>query len=482
MDQQPERSTIVSMANLNTQSVESDQTLFVERLPSHLRPEPVVGPVHGEAHRQRRQALARAVAARSNGRPAIVLAFSGKEILRNRDNPYAFRFNSDFFYLTGFSEPDAWLVMRVDAHGEMTDRLYCLPRDPEREIWDGVRTGPEQAAERYLFDESLSLAEIDNDLPALLIDQPTLVAPWAESQAIESRLSGWLQQCRSKARAGKKAPSELLSLGDLVARQRLFKDQAEMMTMRQAAAISAKAHCLAMQTTRPGLAEYNIEAVLLQAFRGQGAESVAYGSIVAGGPHSCILHHRAGHRVMREGEMLLIDAGCELHGYASDITRSFPVSGRFSPEQKAVYEVVLAAQEAAKAATVAGAAFTAPHEAAVRVLCEGLIHLRLIASTTVEQAIETEAYKTYYMHRTGHWLGMDVHDVGDYCEPLAPGMVLTLEPGLYLRPSPSLPEAFWNIGIRIEDDALVTEQGCELITRGVPVDPQAIEDLMAGRA
>ncbi|MGA0977932.1 MAG: aminopeptidase P N-terminal domain-containing protein [Burkholderiaceae bacterium] len=470
------------MASLTTPSVEFDSTAFFEQLPERHRPEPVAGPVHGEAHRQRRQALARAVAARSNGRPVVILAFSGKEILRNRDNPYAFRFNSDFFYLTGFPEPDAWLVIRVDAHGAMTDRLYCLPRDPEREIWDGVRVGPEKAAARYFFDESFSVSEIDKDLPELLIDQPMLVAPWAESETVESRLSGWLRQCRAKARAGKKAPSELLSLGDLVAQQRLRKDEAEIQTMRQAAAMSAKAHCLAMQATQPGLAEHAIEAVLLNAFRGQGAESVAYGSIVASGPHSCILHHRAGHRILREGEMLLIDAGCELHGYASDITRSFPVSGRFSPEQRAVYDIVLAAQEASKAATKPGAAFTAPHEAAVAVLCKGLIELGLLPSKTVEEAIETESYKTYYMHRTGHWLGMDVHDVGDYSEPLAPGMVLTLEPGLYLRPSPELPEAFWNIGIRIEDDALVTEQGCELITRGVPVDPQAIEDLMAGRA
>ncbi len=470
------------MASLNSSSVSPDPSAFFEQLPHHHRPEPVVGPVHHDAHRHRRLALAKAVAARSKGRPAVVLAFSGKEISRNRDNPYAFRFNSDFFYLTGFPEPDAWLVIHINHQGEMTDQLYCLPRDPEREIWDGVRVGPEQAADRYFFDRSASVAEMGEDLPKLLIDKSTLVAPWAESEVVESQVGGWLRQCRAKARAGKKAPAELLSLGDMVAQLRLRKDSAEIQTMRQAAAISAKAHCLAMQATQPGLAEYSIEAVLLNAFRSQGAESVAYGSIVASGPHSCILHHRAGHRIMREGEILLIDAGCELHGYASDITRSFPVSGRFSPEQKAVYEIVLAAQETARLATRPGAAFTAPHDAAVGMLCQGLIDLRLIPASSVEEAIETGAYKTFYMHRTGHWLGMDVHDVGDYSEPLAAGMVLTLEPGLYLRPSLDLPEAFWNIGIRIEDDALVTEEGCELLTRDVPVDPQAIEALMAERA
>ena len=475
------------MVSLNSPAVSSNETAaenaaFFERLARHHKPEPVMGPVHDQAHRHRRQALAKAISKQSKGKPALVLAFSGQEILRNRDNPYAYRSNSDFFYLTGFPEPDAWLVMRIDEHGEMTDRLYCLPRDPDREIWDGVRVGPEQAADRYYFDESCTLTELDQDMAGLLLDRPTLVAPWAESQSLEAQLHNWLRQCRSKARAGKRAPSELLSLGDLVAQQRLIKDSSEIQTMRKAAAISAQAHCLAMQATAPGLAEYAIEAVLLNEFRSQGAESVAYGSIVASGPHSCILHHRAGRRVMRDGEMLLIDAGCELNGYASDITRSFPVSGRFSPEQKAVYEVVLAAQEASKEATRPGMAFTAPHEAAVRVLCQGLIDLKLLGAGSVDEAIETEAYKAYYMHRTGHWLGMDVHDVGDYNEPLAPGMVLTLEPGLYLRPAANLPEAFWNIGVRIEDDALVTKDGCELITRGVPVDPQAIEDLMAKKA
>jgi Xaa-Pro aminopeptidase len=444
------------------------------------RPSPVPGPVHGPRHRQRRAQLAEWLHRKTGGQPALAIAYSGREISRNRDNTFAFRFSSDFFYLSGFPEPDAWLVIAVDAQGKMTDRLYCRARDPDKEIWDGVRVGPQDAADRYQFDEALPLESLDTDLPGLVLNKLALLAPWAEASLVDQKLQEWLNQARSKARGGQTAPSQLFSLGDATAELRLIKDAQEIETMTQAAAISAAAHRQAMRATAPGKAEFEIEAVLLGAFRAAGAQSVAYGSIVAGGPHSCILHHRAGSRRMRAGEMLLIDAGCELDGYASDITRSFPVSGRFSPEQRAVYDVVLAAQEAAREATRPGAAFTDPHQAAVRVITQGLIDLKLIASENLDHAIETEAYKPFYMHRTGHWLGMDVHDVGDYRRSLAPGMVLTLEPGIYIRPSEAIPEAFWNVGIRIEDDALVTEAGCRLLTRGVPVDPDEIESLMRG--
>ena len=450
------------------------------RLPDTLLPTPVPGPVHGTAHRDRRAQLARWLHQKAGGQPALVLGYSGQEIARNRDNTFAFRFSSDFFYLTGFPEPDAWFVMEVDEQGTMRDRLYCRSRDAEREIWDGVRVGPEQAAERYYFDAAHPLEALETDLPGLMLNRQMLLAPWADSEVVDQRVRGWLQQVRSKARGGQTAPSQLASLGDATAEQRLIKDTFEIATMSQAAAISAAAHCQAMRATGPGKAEFEIEAVLLAAFRSAGAQSVAYGSIVASGPHSCILHHRAGSRQMRGGEMLLIDAGCELDGYASDITRSFPVSGRFSGEQRAAYDLVLAAQTAAAQATRPGAAFTDPHQAAVRVLAQGLLDLGLIAPQTLDAALETEAYKPFYMHRTGHWLGMDVHDVGDYKKPLAPGMVLTLEPGLYIRPQEGVPQGFWNIGIRIEDDALVTESGCRLLTRGVPVEADGIEQLMRG--
>nr|UOZ97326.1 Xaa-Pro aminopeptidase [Cupriavidus sp.] len=445
-----------------------------------LLPTPVPAPVHDTAHRQRRQLLSQWLYQKSGGQPALAIGYSGQEVARNRDSTFAFRFSSDFFYLSGFPEPDAWFVIEVDAQGKMHDRLYCRARDPEKEIWDGVRVGPENAAGRYYFDQALPLEALDTDLPGLVLNKTALLAPWAESQVVDQKLSQWLNQARGKARGGQTAPHQLYSLGDATAEQRLIKDAQEIATMSQAAAISAGAHCQAMRATAPGKAEYEIEAVLIGAFRAAGAQAVAYGSIVAGGPHSCILHHRAGSRRMRAGEMLLIDAGCELNGYASDITRSFPVSGRFSPEQRAVYDVVLAAQEAAQAAARPGAAFTDPHQAAVRVITQGLIDLKLITAQNLETAVETEAYKPFYMHRTGHWLGMDVHDVGDYRRRLEPGMVLTLEPGIYIRPQEAVPEGFWNTGIRIEDDALITEEGCRLLTRGVPVAPEAIESLMRG--
>jgi Xaa-Pro aminopeptidase len=291
-----------------------------------------------------------------------------------------------------------------------------------------------------------------------------------------------MDQARAQARGGVVAPHQFLDAGDLVAGLRLIKDEAELDTMTRAASISAAAHVRAMQTTRPGMAEYEIEAGLLADFRRKGAQSVAYGSIVASGPHSCILHHRAGDRRMRAGEMLLIDAGCELDGYASDITRTFPVSGRFTAAQRDCYALVLAAQAAAVEATRPGAAFTDPHEAAVKVLAQGMIDLHLLPAQSTDAAIESGAYRRFYMHRTGHWLGLDVHDVGDYRQPLAPGMVLTIEPGLYIQPAEDIAEDFWNVGIRIEDDAVVSATGCELITRGVPVAIDAIEDLMTQHA
>jgi Xaa-Pro aminopeptidase len=263
-----------------------------------------------------------------------------------------------------------------------------------------------------------------------------------------------------------------------IAKQRLIKDSFEIDTMQRAADISAAAHVRAMKFAHPGQHEYALEAELLHGFRAGGAQSVAYGSIVASGPHSCILHHRAGDRVIRDGELILIDAGCELDGYAADITRTFPANGKFTPQQRAIYDVVQAAQHEAIDATKVGGAFTAPHDAAVRALVRGMLDLELIPKQSVDSAIESGDYKRFYMHRTGHWLGLDVHDVGDYNTPLTEGMVLTIEPGFYIRPAADIDPGFWNIGIRIEDDALVTKHGPRLLTRGVPVDADAIEALM----
>jgi len=443
-----------------------------------LLPLPVPGPVHGDRHRHRRDAFARAVAQKAGGESSLVLLFSGEEISRNRDNTYPFRFSSDFFYLTGFPEPEAWLVMQVAADGSHSDTLFCRPRDAEREIWDGVRVGPEAAPERYALDAAHPVSEIDGQIPKWMQDSRAVVAPWGASATLDHQLRSWLERSRASARGGIRAPDRLIDLGELLSYQRLVKDDEELATMARAAEISARAHGMAMQGTRAGMAEYEIEAILLAEFRRSGSQSVAYGSIVASGPHSCILHHRAGARVMRDGELLLIDAGCELDGYASDITRTYPVNGRFTGAQRAAYEVVLKAQQAAQAATQVGAPFTAPHEAAVRVIAEGLLDLGLLPKEPLEEVIAQGHYKRFYMHRTGHYLGMDVHDVGDYTVPLAERMVLTLEPGLYVQPSADLPEAFWNVGIRIEDDAVVQAQGSRLLTRGVPVDADAIEALM----
>jgi len=450
---------------------------FISSLAAELRPTDPPPPVHGAAHAARRKALAQWIADQGGG---LVVLSSGAEIIRNHDNPFAFRSHSDFLYMTGFPEPDAWWIMRVDRDGKTHNLLACRPRDAEREIWDGIRVGPERAAERYGVDRAVNVAALDAMVVELAADLPAFYAHMGVNEEIDNRLRQWLTTLRAKGRAGVSAPDRIVDISQAIARQRLVKDTHELATMQRAADISAAAHVRAMQRSAPGLHEYELEAELLHGFRAAGAQSVAYGSIVASGPHSCILHHRAGDRVMRDHELVLIDAGCELDGYASDITRTFPVSGKFTAQQRAVYDVVVAAQSAAIAATRPGNALTDPHEAAVKVLAQGMLDLKLLPQTSLEDALQSESYKRFYMHRTGHWLGMDVHDAGDYKTPLAPGMVLTIEPGFYIRPAPDIDPGFWNIGIRIEDDAVVTKDGCRLLTRGVPVDADEIEALMHG--
>ena len=424
---------------------------------------------------------------RSQGGGVAVLS-TAPERPRNRDNQYAYRHDSDFYYLTGFVEPGAWLIL---VAGEQ-DRaiLCCLGKHPEREIWDGVRWGPEAAGEHFGFDEARDSERLDDLMPELLVGAERIFAVLTGTQGADlpQRLQRWTQSAAGVSRGARALPAHWTDLSDVIAEMRLIKDATELDTMRRAAAISARGHVRAMQAAYPGCHEYELEAELLYTFRKSGAQSVAYDSIVAAGANACVLHHRAGHAVAHDGELVLIDAGCELDGYASDITRTFPVNGRFSGPQRALYDVVLEAQCAAALHATRAFDFNAGHEAAVRVLAQGMIDLGLVAGS-VDAAIESGAYQRFYMHRTGHWLGMDVHDVGTYREPaaspgqrpwrkLAPGMVLTIEPGMYVRPSDDVPEAFWNIGIRIEDDAIVTEGGPEIITRGVPVEPQAIEALM----
>ena len=409
---------------------------------------------------------------------------------RNRDNQYTFRHDSDFFYLSGFKESGAWLVLIAgDANKSI---LFCEGKNPEAEIWNGKRWGPEAAAEHFEFDLSYDVTELDQRVPELMRGHTQLLTPLSNfsNQSLLTKVHDWVALAQRKTRGAHATPVKWLDLCEPLSEMRLIKDPSELAIMREAAAISARAHTRAMQVTRPGLHEYELEAELLHTFRKQGAQGVAYDSIVAAGPNACVLHHPAGDSLMHDGELVLIDAGCELEGYASDITRTFPVNGRFSGAQRALYEIVLHAQQAAIAHTSPKHHWNAGHEAAVRELTQGLLDEGLLKGT-LEQALDTSAYSRFYMHRTGHWLGMDVHDVGAYRMPplgaqdrpwrmLEQNMVLTIEPGLYVRPAEDVPEAFWNIGIRIEDDAVITAEGCELISRGVPVEITEIEALMKG--
>ncbi|MVW77437.1 aminopeptidase P N-terminal domain-containing protein [Bordetella sp. 02P26C-1] len=416
----------------------------------------------------------------------IAIVPTAREATRNRDVEYPYRHDSNFYYLSGFTEPQAWLVLVAGQ----TDRtiLFCRPRNLEQEIWEGYRCGPDDAVARYGVDEAYSIDELDKRMPELLLDQAALYTPFAADQATEAKLREWLKQAEQLGRGRRQPPAQLQDLRPILADMRLIKDASELAAMRQAARISAAAHRRAMRATRPGMREYQLEAELLYEFRRQGAQAPAYPSIVAAGENACVLHYLAGDTVLRDGDLVLIDAGCEYDSYAADITRTFPANGKFSGPQRALYDLTLAAQQAAVEVTAPGRPYDDAHQAAVRVLAQGMLDEGLLTGS-LDGVIDSGAYTRFYMHRTGHWLGMDVHDVGDYREgdaigmdrpwrTLQPGMVLTLEPGIYVRAADDVPTAFHNIGIRIEDDALVTPDGCELLTRGVPVSATEIEALM----
>ncbi len=443
------------------------------------------------------------------GAGGVAIIPTAPERQRYRDSEDLFRFDSYFYYLTGFTEPRAWLVITAEGHST----LFCQPKDLQREIWDGYRLGPQAAPAALGVDEAWSVHELDDKLPKLLENRHQVWYPFAIHAGLETRIDGWLQKVRARARFGVICPDAQRDLCVPLDEMRLFKDAHEIGVMKRAAQISAQAHVRAMQRSaamiRAGqeVREYHLDAELLHEFRQHGSQYPAYGSIVAAGANACVLHYRADVAPVRPGELVLIDAGCELDGYASDLTRTFPADGRFSGPQRALYELVLAAQQAAIGATRPGMRFQDAHDASVRVLAQGMLDLGLLRKDEVghlDDVIELRHYYRHYMHRTGHWLGLDVHDVGSYIEPgeaalverrdplsgetikdrpsriLRAGMALTIEPGLYVSPAENVPREFWNIGIRIEDDAIVTESGCELITRGVPVDPGAIEALMRG--
>ncbi len=426
--------------------------------------------------RARRQAVLAGI-----GDGVAVLATSA-EVVRNRDSHYPYRFDSHFHYLSGFAEPEAVLVL----HGQSgRSILFCREKDPEREIWDGRRYGPDAAREAFGFDEAWPIAELDRRMPDLLADQSALHVILGDDPVWDRRVLGWLEAVRAQVRNGVSAPSALHDLRKRLDAMRLVKDASELDVMQKAADISALAHQRAMRATRPGMHEYEIEAELLYEFCRHGARSVAYNSIVAGGANACILHYVDNNARLNDGDLLLIDAGCELAGYASDITRTFPVNGRFDAAQRDVYACVLAAQAAALACVKPGASWPDPHDAAVRVLAQGMLDWGLVQGS-LDGVIESGAYKRFYMHRTGHWLGMDVHDVGDYrsggqWQNLVPGMVLTVEPGCYIQAADDVPPAFRNIGIRIEDDVVVTADGHHVLTAGTPKQIVDIEQLMTGQ-
>jgi Xaa-Pro aminopeptidase len=405
--------------------------------------------------RERRQRLTRQM-----GRGVAVIS-TAPERLRNRDAHYPFRFDSYFHYLTGFPEPEAVVV--ILAGDQAKSLIFCRDKDLEREIWDGFRYGPEAARQVFGFDEGHPFSKLDEMMPGLLADQPAIFCDVGENSEWDARLIQWLNAVRAQVRTGVSAPGEIRDVRKLLDEMRLIKDAAELDVMRRAAEISAAAHRRAMQATRPGRREYQIEAELLHEFRAHGAQAPAYTPIVAGGANACVLHYVANDAPLKDGDLLLIDAGCELDGYASDITRTFPVNGRFSGAQRAVYDIVLAAQAAAMEKVRPGNAWNEPHDAAVKILAEGMRELQLLRGS-VDEILEKETYKRFYMHRTGHWLGLDVHDAGEYkrsgrWRTLQPGMTLTVEPGLYIRAADDVPQALRDIGIRIEDDVLVTDAG-----------------------
>ncbi|MDR2625423.1 MAG: aminopeptidase P N-terminal domain-containing protein [Zoogloeaceae bacterium] len=401
------------------------------------------------------------------------------EKLRNRDTPYPYRFDSDFWYLTAFPEPDAVLVL---VNGRAL--LFCREKDAEREVWEGFRYGPEAARAVFGFDAAFPLSALEAQLPRLLADKPALWHALGQDSENDARIARALNAVRDMSRAGVRPPALLHDLRQTLDAMRLIKDTTELALMQQAAEIAAAGHLRAMRACRPGRFEYELEAELSYEFRRRGAAGHAYTPIVAGGGNACVLHYVENDKRLPDGGLVLIDAGSEVCGYAADISRTFPVNGRFSAAQKDCYEIVLAAQAAAVAAIRPGASFDAPHVAAVRVLTQGMVDLRLL-SGTVDGLVESGAYRRFYMHRTGHWLGLDVHDVGNYRQgetwiPLAPGMTLTVEPGLYIRPAPDVPKPLHDIGIRIEDDVIVTKRGCQVYTHA-PRTVAEIEAVMQGR-
>ena len=412
----------------------------------------------------------------------IAIIPGAREVTRSRDTEYPFRQNSDLFYLTGFEEPDAVLVL-VPGRRQGQVVLFCRERDPDMELWNGYRLGPEGAVAYLGVDDAFPIDDLDEILPGLIEGTQRIYYSMGHDDAFDQRVMGWVNQIRKLVRTGAAPPADFTDLAFLLHEQRLIKSAAEVRVMRKAGEISAAAHVRAMQECQPGRYEYHLEAAIQHTFAEHGARFSAYNSIVGSGANACVLHYTENASKMRAGDLVLIDAGCEYQGYAADITRTFPVSGQFSTEQRAIYDVVLEAQRAAIAKVRPGNTWNQPHDATVRVITKGLIKLGLLCGKERE-LIKAEAFREFYMHRAGHWLGLDVHDVGEYrvdgrWRQLEPGMVLTIEPGIYIAAdNTKVPKRWRGIGVRIEDDVVVTEQGCEVLTGDVPKRADEIEALM----
>ncbi len=425
-------------------------------------------------HQHHRARRARLIAdMRKNTGGGIAAVPTAPEAIRNADTHYPYRPDSYFYYLSAFPEPEAALVLTAGATEEDSRQiLFCRDKNAEREIWDGFRYGPDAARDIFGFDEAYPITELTTKLADWTCDRPAIYTPLGLYPRWDDKITATLNEVRNRVRTGVAAPESVVDVRAPLAAMRLCKDAQELLLLRRAAEISSGAHRRAMQHARPGCYEYEVEAELAHEFLRYGALSVAYPSIVASGPNACVLHYRDNNRQTQDGDLLLIDAGCEYQGYASDITRTFPVNGRFHGAQKAVYELVLAAQLACIDAVKPGRAFHDYHQVAERVLAQGFIDLGLCEGS-LDGVLESGSYKQFYMHRAGHWLGLDVHDVGLYrvngeSHTLEPGMVLTVEPGCYIRPAEKVPEEYWNIGVRIEDDVLVTPDANENLTAATP--------------
>ncbi|MBL4581444.1 MAG: Xaa-Pro aminopeptidase [Gammaproteobacteria bacterium] len=414
---------------------------------------------------------------------SIALLASAPPHIRNGDAEYLYRQNSDFYYLTGFKEEHAFLAL-IPGRKRGEAVLFCQEKDKQKELWTGILMGPDAAREELGIDDAFPISDIDDILPGLIEGRDRVYYSMGKDDQFDNQVMDWVKVIRNKVKMGAHPPGEFLVLDHLLHELRLFKSAGEIKLMEKAAKISAEGHKRAMACCKPGIKEYEMEAELLYAFARNGSRAPAYNSIVATGENACILHYSANDSEVKEGDLILIDAGCEYEYYASDITRTFPATGKFSPEQKAIYEIVLAAQNAAIDAVAPGVSWDEPHNASVKVITKGLVGLGLLKGK-VSQLIKAEAYRDFYMHRVGHWIGMDVHDVGDYkidnhWRLLEPGMVTTIEPGIYISPENKKVEKRWRgIGVRIEDDVLVTRQGNRVLSKGIPKTVEEIESFMS---